>query len=71
MKSEIVLGAAAEPAVHLLRVHRAARVMGCSCRTVRRWIVEGKLRGCRLGRRAWGVYQVDAESFRSLREASW
>lgn len=66
MTNEIVLGAAANPAVHLLHVHRVARMMGCSCRTVRRWIRQGKLRAYRLGRRQWGVYSKDVETVRIL-----
>lgn len=70
MTNGTVLGAAAEPAVHLLRVHRAARIMGCSCRTVRRWIRQGKLRAYRLGRRPWGVHSRDVEAVRVLRRWS-
>ncbi len=68
MTNETNICGAARPAVHLLRVYLAARKMGCSCRTVRRWIKQGKLRGRRLGRRAWSVYVMDIEFLRSLKE---
>lgn len=50
-----------DPASRLIRVNCAADRIGCSHRTVRRWIREGKLRAQRVGRRAWGVYWVDVE----------
>jgi excisionase family DNA binding protein len=39
----------------LLRVHVLARILGCSCRTVRRKIETHVIPAVRIGRRAWGV----------------
>ena len=43
-------------------VHIAADYLGCSDRTVRRFIQQGKLRAERYGRRAWLVFRSDVES---------
>jgi excisionase family DNA binding protein len=39
----------------IVRVHIAARILGCSERTVRRWIENQKIPAERIGRRAWGI----------------
>lgn len=39
----------------IIRVHIAARLLGCSERTIRRYIQNRILPACRLGRRAWGI----------------
>jgi excisionase family DNA binding protein len=42
-------------------VHTAAEYLGCSERTVRRFIQIGKLRAERSGRRAWRVLRSDVD----------
>jgi len=39
----------------IVRVHVAARILGCSARTVRRRIENQKIPAERIGRRAWGI----------------
>jgi excisionase family DNA binding protein len=39
----------------IVRVHIAARILGCSARTVRRRIENHKIPAERIGRRAWGI----------------
>lgn len=55
----------------VLRVHIAARKIGCSPRTVRRLIQRGVLPAQRFGQRAWLLFNHDVESLRLTREASW
>jgi excisionase family DNA binding protein len=43
-------------------VHIAARRIGCSDRSVRRYIQQGRLRAERDGRRAWVVFPDDVDS---------
>lgn len=52
-------------------VHSAARRVGCSRRTVRRWIEEGRLRAYRPGRRCWMLLSSDVEDARIRWEAVW
>ena len=43
----------------ILRVHTAARQLGCSTRTVRRHVQQHKIPAVRIGRRAWGIRASD------------
>lgn len=53
-----------------IRVHNAAKRMGCSPRTVRRLIQEGTLPAERVGMRCWAVLRTDVELVAS-RRAKW
>lgn len=53
-----------------IRVHHAAKRIGCSARTVRRLIQEGTLPAERVGMRCWVVNRVDVELVAS-RRARW
>jgi len=55
----------------LICVHSAAKRIGCSRRTVRRWIEQGKLRTYRPGRRCWMLFISDVEDARMRWEAAW
>jgi excisionase family DNA binding protein len=46
-------------AERVLRVHIAARELGCSTRTVIRMIQRGEICAIRIGRRAWGIRACD------------
>jgi excisionase family DNA binding protein len=61
--------AASQPP-EMLRVHVVARRLGCSPRTIRRLILNGKLAAQRLGQRPWVVLSTDIEHFRSRRDAA-
>jgi excisionase family DNA binding protein len=50
-----------------IRVHHAAKQIGCSERTVRRLIQEGTLPAERKGMRCWVVYRADVEIVASRR----
>lgn len=56
--------------VRLIRVNHAAKKVGCTEQTIRRWVREGKLRARRIGLRVWGIYSVDLESLCNLRRRS-
>jgi excisionase family DNA binding protein len=43
----------------VVRVHVAARMLGCSPRTIRRLIQHQEIPAMRLGRRAWGIRACD------------
>ena len=43
------------PTERVLRVHTAAKLLGCSNRTVRRRILEKKIPAARIGQRALGI----------------
>ena len=58
------------PATEMVRVHLAARMIGCSTRTVRRMIQEGRLTALRIGRRSWAVLRSEVERFRIQKEMS-
>jgi excisionase family DNA binding protein len=51
----------------MLRVHIAARRLGRSPRTIRRFIQNGDLPAQRLGQRPWVVLSTDIEHFRKGR----
>jgi excisionase family DNA binding protein len=59
---ETFLGYPGRPPAKGIYVHIAARRIGCSGRTVRRYIQQGKLRAERDGRRAWVVFPGDVDS---------
>jgi excisionase family DNA binding protein len=52
-------------------VHVAARKIGCSPRTIRRYIQKGILRAWRVGRRSWLVMLSDVERLRIQKVALW
>jgi excisionase family DNA binding protein len=54
----------------ILLVHNAERRMGCSARTVRRLIQEGRILAHRQGRRAWAINATDLDYFLA-RRSSW
>lgn len=54
-----------------LFVHHAARRIGCSVRTVRRFIQQGKLPAQRQGRRSWAISLTDVDHFLLRRLSSW
>lgn len=54
----------------MLRVHIAARRLGCSTRTIRRLIQNGELPAQRYGRRPWLVLSTDLEYLRR-RKGAW
>jgi len=54
-----------------IQVHHAASRIGCSPRTVRRFIQNGRLKAERCGKRAWGILLVDIELFCRRREELW
>ena len=58
-------------AAGLIHVHSAAKRIGCSRRTVRRWIEQGKLHAFRPGRRSWMLSIRDVEEARMHWEAAW
>jgi excisionase family DNA binding protein len=43
----------------VLRVHTAARILGCSPRTIRRRILKHEILATRMNRRAWGIRACD------------
>ena len=43
----------------LMNLSKAASILDVSVRTIRRWIVEGKIRGVRLPGGMWRVYKED------------
>jgi excisionase family DNA binding protein len=60
------------PAVRRVRVHIAARKLGYSPRSIRRFIKEGRLPAERVGVRIWLLLESDIESFRAgLEAAPW
>ena len=52
-------------------VHIAAQRIGCSRRTVRRWVAQRKLTAYRLGRRSWLVLSTDVEIARVRWGSVW
>lgn len=50
-----------------IRVHIAAKRIGCSPRTIRRYIELGKLPAQRIGQRSWLVIADDVEWIRGRR----
>jgi excisionase family DNA binding protein len=50
-----------QPLADRIRVHNAAKKMGCSARTVRRLIREGTLPAERVGMRCWALLRADVE----------
>jgi len=62
---------AALRAPEVIRVHIAAHRIGCSARTVRRFIQHGKLPAKRIGQRSWAVLKTDVDMFRTRREDLW
>jgi excisionase family DNA binding protein len=58
------------PVTEMVKVHHAARTIGCSTRTVRRMIQQGKLKALRLGQRSWAILRSDVECFRNQKELS-
>ena len=50
-----------------IRVHIAAKRIGCSTRTVRRYIERGILPAQRIGQRSWSVLVADVEWVRIRR----
>lgn len=48
-------------------IHWAAKVIGRSERTIRRWAQQGKLRAYRNGRRSWRINRMDVEFIREVR----
>jgi excisionase family DNA binding protein len=58
------------PATAMVRVHLAARTIGCSTRTVRRMIQQGRLNALRIGRRSWAVLRSEVEYIRNQKEMS-
>jgi excisionase family DNA binding protein len=59
------------PAIRRVRVHIAARKLGCSPRSIRRYIQEGRLPAERIGARIWLLLESDVDSFRAGLEAPW
>jgi excisionase family DNA binding protein len=51
-------------------VHHAAQQLGCSDRTVRRHIQQGRIPARRKGRRAWTIDSSDLDRLRA-RRPSW
>jgi excisionase family DNA binding protein len=47
--------------VRILRVHTAAKILGCSPRTVRRRILNHEIPAIRMNRRAWGIRACDLQ----------
>jgi excisionase family DNA binding protein len=45
----------------ILRVHTAAKILGCSTRTIRRRILNHEIPATRMNRRAWGIRACDLE----------
>jgi excisionase family DNA binding protein len=50
-----------------VRVHVAAKRIGRSPRTIRRYIEQGILPAVRLGQRAWLIHSIDVEWIRNRR----
>ena len=60
---ENILSSAGQSRAERIYVHVAANRIGCSKRTIRRLIKDGKLRAERHGRRAWLILRCDVDSF--------
>ncbi|BBY41800.1 helix-turn-helix domain-containing protein [Mycolicibacterium celeriflavum] len=43
----------------LLSIQQSADVFGLSAKTIRRWLAEGRIKGCRLGKR---TIRIDRDS---------
>lgn len=48
----------------ILRVHTAAKILGCSSRTIRRRILNHEIPAIRMNRRAWGIRACDLKRHR-------
>ncbi len=55
----------------ILRVHTAAKILGCSARTVRRRILKREIPATRVGRRAWGIRACDLNRDQHGRRQCW
>lgn len=49
----------------ILRVHTAAKILGCSPRTIRRRILKRELPAIRMDRRSWGIRACDLKRVRN------
>jgi len=58
------------PWTGMVRVHHAAKTIGCSDRTVRRMIQKGELDARRVGRRQWAIPRSGVELLRNQKELS-
>jgi excisionase family DNA binding protein len=58
----IALGKVPEPSVQLMSMDAAANIVGCSVKTMRRWIAEGRLTGYRMGPRLIRVDLAEVEA---------
>jgi excisionase family DNA binding protein len=54
-----------------IRVHIAADIIGCSERTVRRYVETGMLSAERHGKRRWLLPRAEAEKLQRERGQSW
>jgi excisionase family DNA binding protein len=59
------------PAIRRVRVHIAARKLGYSPRSIRRFIQEGRLPAERVGARIWLLLESDIDLFRAGLGVPW
>ena len=58
-------------AAGVVRVHIAARRIGRSPRTIRRWIQLGVLPARKVGLRRWAIFAADLEWVAERRDSAW
>lgn len=50
----------------LVSVDEAAKIIGCTDGRVRQMLIEGRLEGQKLNKRAWGIRRAEAERLRDM-----
>ena len=71
MKNQNTVNLGRQSGMRLLRIHIAAKRIGRSPLTLRRWIQQGKLRAFRLNGRSWGIYDADIDLLGTFAEGTW